>query len=89
MNGPALDLRQRPLRERVEGAPHQPGQVVRVVAAVDREIQDVSKYLGRLGLVKYLEYECGSGQTYPGDPMIGIRFSDGSTEVFWQEELGS
>lgn len=80
-------LARRPIVERVLGSPYQPGDLVRVIAAVDVEIHDVSHYVGRFGLVKYLEYECGSGQQYPDDPMIGVRFRDGSVEEFWREEL--
>jgi len=37
--------------------------------------------------VIYFEYECGCGQTFPGDPMIGIKSSDGKIGEFWKEEL--
>jgi hypothetical protein len=46
---------------------------------------EVTVYQNRLGRVAYLEYECG--QTFPGDPMIGVRFTDGATYEFWREEL--
>lgn len=76
-----------PIREPVPGAPFQPGDLIRVVQAVDPEIHDVGEWVGRTGLVDYLEYECGAGQTYPGDPMIGVKFSEPATEEFWPEEL--
>ena len=44
------------------------------------------QFLGLMGIVQYLEYECGSGQTFPNDPMIGVRFSS-CVEEFWAEEL--
>lgn len=73
--------------DRIDGAPFQPGGIIRVVRAIDAGIHDVSSFIGRLGLVKYLEYDCGCGQTYPIDPMIGVKFSDGTSEEFWSEEL--
>jgi len=44
-------------------------------------------FLGMVGLVEHFEYTCGCGQSYPGDPMIGVRFSDGRSDEFWKEEL--
>ncbi len=80
----------RPIFERVEGSPHQPGDLVTVVAAVDREVHDVSSLVGRRGRVVYLEYDCGCGQPYPGDPMVGVALGEDGvvTEEFWSEELG-
>lgn len=72
---------------RTEGSPFQPGEVVLVVAATDEGIHDVTEFIGRRGVVKYLEYKCGCGQTYPGDPMIGVAFPGGANEEFWHEEL--
>ncbi len=43
-------------------------------------------FLGREGRVLYFEYTCGCGQTYPNDPMIGVKFR-GKAEEFWREEL--
>jgi hypothetical protein len=77
----------RPIRERVEGSPYQPGQSVLVVQAVDVDIYDVGEFVGRTGVVEHLEYECGCGQHYPGDPMVGVRFADGDLQEFWREEL--
>jgi hypothetical protein len=77
-----------PVRDRVEGSPYQPGDVVCVVAAVDREVCDLSEYIGCRGVVEHLEYQCGCGQSYPADPMIGVRFGDGDLVEFWREELG-
>ena len=41
----------------------------------------------KTGMIIYFEYECGCGQTFPSDPMIGVKFSDGKIEEFWKEEL--
>lgn len=42
---------------------------------------------GHYGVVTYLEYECGCGQNYPSDPMIGVCFDDGYIDEFWIEEF--
>lgn len=75
------------IREPVPGSPIQPGWMVLVVAAIDRDVHDVHGRVGKTGRVEYLEYSCGCGQRYPADPMIGVRFTDGSFEEFWREEL--
>lgn len=82
-------LKPRPIYTSVVGAPFQPGDFVRVVAAVDKEIHDVSSFIGRFGVVKYLEYDCGCGQSFPDDPMLGIRFFTGEMTEFWPEEVAS
>lgn len=79
----------RPIYEPVEGSPYQPGQRVTVVDAVDGEVHDVSWRIGQAGTVEYLEYSCGCGQSYPKDPMVGVRFEDGRLEEFWPEELSN
>lgn len=72
---------------KIDGAPYQVGQRVRVVAAVDRGVHDVAAFIGRAGRVDHLDYACGCGQSYPGDPMVGVRFSGKVVEEFWPEEL--
>lgn len=42
---------------------------------------------GQEGIIKYFNYDCGCGQTYPNDPMIGVEFSGGKKEEYWKEEL--
>src|SRR5258707_872230 len=54
----------------IPGAPYRISTPVRVVQLVD-ETGD-RRWLGRIGVVKYFDYSCGCGQTYPGDPMIGV-----------------
>ena len=44
-------------------------------------------FLRKRGVVTYFNYDCGCGQTYPQDPMIGVRFVSGKTAEFWREEL--
>jgi hypothetical protein len=77
-----------PLRSPVIGAPYQPGQLVTVIDSIeDHPALDVSGYIGRAGVVDYLEYSSECGQTFPTDPMIGVRFDRGVVEEFWREEL--
>jgi len=68
----------------VPGAPFRLGQRVRVIDLID-EMAD-AEYLGQEGVVVYFEYSCGCGQSYPEDPMIGVRFGSNTAE-FWKEEL--
>ena len=73
--------------EPVEGAPFRPGQPVRVSSISDETAHRT--FLGKSGRVAYLDYDCGCGQSYPYDPMIGVIFADGTAEEFWREELAS
>jgi hypothetical protein len=87
----AFDLGARPVRRHVAGAPYQPGQLVRVERSCDEQgdASGVRELVGRFGVVKYLEYSCGSGQHYPDDPMVGVRFRDGGVRELWKDELSS
>lgn len=68
----------------VPGSPFRIGQRVRVTAITD-ETADI-ELLGTEGIVTYFEYDCGCGQTFPKDPMIGVFFGT-KIEEFWKEEL--
>lgn len=46
-----------------------------------------NRFFNAICEVIYFEYECGCGQTFPEDPMIGIKSSDGEIDEFWKEEL--
>ncbi len=85
----AIDFGCRPIFTRTDGAPFQPNDVVIVTTSVEAPGTDVdvSEFIGKTGTVEYLEYSCGCGQTFPGDPMIGVAFQDGLREEFWAEEL--
>lgn len=78
-----------PIRERVEGAPYQVGDGVLVVAICDEVglSSGLGPYVGRRGKVEHLEYDCGCGQHFPDDPMVGARMDDGELVEFWREEL--
>jgi hypothetical protein len=69
----------------VLGAPYRIGTPVRVVQLVDETGN--RRWLRRIGVVKYFDYYCGCGQTYPDDPMIGVESRRGNVEQFWKEEL--
>jgi hypothetical protein len=68
----------------VEGAPFRIGDRVKVVSLSDDTAD--GELLGCRGSVLYFEYSCGCGQTFPHDPMIGVRFRKRTAE-FWKEEL--
>lgn len=74
-----------PLYHDVSGAPFKIGQRVRVIGSQDEMLDP--RYRRRTGIVSYFEFECGCGQTYPSDPMIGVIFLRVRTEEFWKEEL--
>lgn len=93
------------LTDAVPGSPFQPGDRVRVVQILDETVTatdlgldpdaDIEAYLvGRAGVVHHLNYDCGCGQRYPDDPMIGVLL-DGCAAPpdpsewpeFWPEEL--
>ena len=69
----------------VPGAPFRIGEAVMVVSATDETCDE--RCLGMRGTILFFEYSCGCGETYPDDPMIGVKFADGTREEFWREEL--
>ena len=73
-----------PIQEDIEGAPFNIWDKVWVVAGADNTVNRY--YLGKQGIVIYFEYNCGCGQSFPDDPMIGVQFSRKSEE-FWKKEL--
>lgn len=89
------------LKRYVEGSPFQLGDRVQFVMASDETIttddpeDDDAIYvpLGSVGVVVHLDYSCGCGQVYPGEPMIGVALDgweplpDNKLPEFWPEEL--
>lgn len=75
----------KPRYEDIEGAPFKIGDAVEVVTTLDDTLDEA--WIGKRGVVEYFEYDCGCSQTFPTDPMIGVRFPDRALEEFWQEEL--
>lgn len=45
------------------------------------------RFVGMEAVVEHFDYDGGCGQTFPNDPMIGVRFCDGTVEEFWHEEV--
>lgn len=84
-----IDFGARPITSNIEGSPYQPGQNVLVVDSIegDDPLVGVTEFIGKSGIVTYLEYSCGCGQKFPDDPMIGVRFPDSTMQEFWAEEL--
>lgn len=84
----------------VEGAPVKIGQKVEVKNLIDPDSFDyigvgdddsvedaIEALIGQKGVVVHLEYDCGCGQIFPHEPMIGVKLEDGSEHEFWFEEL--
>ena len=79
------DMTARPIYTDVDGAQFGIGERVGVGDSKDETFD--RSFKGRVGSVKYFEYDCGCGQSFPRDPMIGVRFRNDDIEEFWAEEL--
>lgn len=75
------------IRQHVPGAPRRPGDRVLVAAVSDSTVDP--GHIGKTGRVDYLNYDCGCGQKWPEEPMIGVVLDDGIEEEFWPEELAT
>jgi hypothetical protein len=71
----------------IDGAPYKIGQKVKVLNNPNKDDTFDMKLVDKTGEIIFFEYDCGCGQTFPTDPMIGVKFSDGSIDEFWKEEL--
>lgn len=71
----------------VDGAPYRIGDNVKVLNNPSNDETFDLRFVGREGIVEHFDYDCGCGQTFPNDPMIGVKFSDGMIEEFWSEEI--
>ena len=71
----------------VEGAPFNIGDHVKVLDNPNDDSTFNMVYSGKTGIIHYFEYDCGCGQSFPEDPMIGVKFSDYTIGEFWHEEL--
>lgn len=74
------------LYKNIIGAPFRIDDGVKIAATANDETFDL-RFCGEIGKVLYFEYDCGCGQSFPSDPMIGVCFSNGEVEEFWKEEL--
>lgn len=69
------------------GAPFNIGDQVQVMDNPNNDDTFDKSFSGKYGIVEYFDYDCGCGQSYPEDPMIGVRFINNKTFEFWKEEL--
>jgi hypothetical protein len=60
------------------------GQIATITKIADSTMPDY--LLGLTGQVVHYDYACGCGQSYPDDPMIGVKIQ-GEVFEFWKEEL--
>ncbi len=74
-----------PIHRNVPGAPFHISAKVVVSMGTDETFDE--QYLRKVAEVISYEYSGGCGQSFPGDPMIGVGFPDGKIEYFWHEEL--
>ena len=77
-----------PVREyhkNVKGAPFKIGTKVTVIDSGDDTID--RDYIDKIGIIVYFRYNTGCADTFPDNPMIGVKFEDGKEETFWKEEL--
>ena len=74
-------------RESHAAAPYRPGDMARVVKAIDHDVLDVSANVGRYGYVIALDYDSGCGQLGRHDPMVTLQFANSKRLSFWREEL--
>jgi len=79
-------MKANPIYHDIADAPFKIGQAVRVVRLLDETADP--KFLLCVGVVFSYEYNCGCGQTYPGNPMVGVAFGD-LLEEFWPNELAA
>src|SRR4030042_2560073 len=71
----------------IDSAPYKIGDKVKVLNNPNMDETFDRRFLNNICEVIYFEYDCGCGQTFPEDPMIGIKSGDGKIGEFWKEEL--
>ena len=87
-NNITLGTRQRnPQYKNVDGVAFKIGEKVKVLDNPNKDETFNNKFVNKIGEVYFFEYCCVCGQSFPADPMIGVRFGNGKTEEFWCEEL--
>lgn len=80
-------LKPQPRRFDIDGAPLKIGDAVVVLDNPNKDETFNYDFSGKQGVVEHFEYNCRCGQTFPHDPMIGIRFRNGKIAEFWKDEL--
>jgi hypothetical protein len=76
-----------PLNKNVDCAPFKIGDKIKVLNNPNNDETFNKLFISKSGLVIYYDYECGCGQNFPDDPMIGVRFENGIVEEYWKEEI--
>lgn len=71
----------------IEGATYRIGDKITVLNNPLKDETFDKKFIGKEGTVAFFEYDCGCGQTYPDDPMIGVKFRNGNVAEFWKDEI--
>jgi hypothetical protein len=71
----------------INGAPFKINDMVKILNNPNNDETFNSFFSFNEGSVIYFEYDCGCGQNFPDDPMIGVKFNCGAIEEFWKEEL--
>jgi len=66
----------------VDGAPYKIGQKVKVLNNPSNDETFDKNFVNEVGEVIFFEYNCGCGQSFPGDPMIGVEFQMGKKKNF-------
>lgn len=76
-----------PRKCNIPGAPFIIGDKVMVLNNPNNDETFNNDFSNKQGIVEHFEYDCGCGQSFPDDPMIGVRFDDKRIEDFWKDEL--
>ncbi|MCX6214301.1 hypothetical protein [Spirosoma sp.] len=71
----------------IEGAPYKIDTKVIILDNPSKDDTFDVEFIGKEGVIVFFEYDCGCGQTYPDDPMIGVEFNDGRVAEFWKDEI--
>jgi hypothetical protein len=74
-------------RYNIVGAPFKIGDAIQVLDNPNKDETFDSDFSGKQGVVYFFEYDCGCGQSFPEDPMIGVRFNNNAVGEFWKDEL--
>ena len=84
----------------IEGAPFSIGAMVKITDLTDPDTFSYTKlpedeledaFIGVTAIVRHYDYDCGCGQIFPDQPMIGVEFQSGPLKgqihEMWPEEL--
>ncbi|ODS32957.1 MAG: hypothetical protein SCARUB_01896 [Candidatus Scalindua rubra] len=71
----------------IKGAPFKISDKVLVLDNPNNDNSFNNEFVGKKGHVFYFEYDCGCGQTFPSDPLIGVKFINKKVGEYWKEEI--